>query len=123
MATRRFNLSCLQVAASVLATLTGAIAASFLGVASTLFGAAVGSIASTVGTEVYRHYLGRTHERLRGAVVSRQYRAAGNTVIRRADPASAQNRVGVTSRRQAGAPDAAETEILHAQRPDDTVPA
>jgi hypothetical protein len=121
MATRRFNLSGIQVAASVLATLTGAIAASYLGVASTLFGAAVGSIASTVGTEVYRHYLGRTHERLRGAVVSRQYRTAGQAVAGRADPASAQNRVGVTSRRQAGGPDTAETEILHVQRPDDTV--
>jgi hypothetical protein len=122
MATRRFNLNGIQVAASVLATLTGAIAASYLGVASTLVGAAVGSIASTVGTEVYRHYLGRTHERLRGAVVSRQYRAAGHAVVGRADPAAPQNRVGVTSRRQAGVSDAAETEILHVQRPDDTVP-
>jgi hypothetical protein len=121
MATRRFNLSGIQVAASVLATLTGAIAASYLGVASTLVGAAVGSIASTVGTEVYRHYLGRTHERLRGAVVSRQYRAAGHAVVGRADPAAPQNRVGVTSRRQAGVSDA-ETEILPVQRPDDTVP-
>jgi hypothetical protein len=122
MATGRFNLSGIQVAASVLATLTGAIAASYLGVASTLFGAAVGSIASTVGTEVYRHYLGRTHERLRGAVVSRQYRTAGQAVAGRTDPAAAQNRVGVTSRRQAGGPDAAETEILPVRRPDDTVP-
>jgi len=122
MATRRFNLSGIQVAASVLATLTGAIAASYLGVASTLFGAAVGSIASTVGTEVYRHYLGRTHERLRGAVVSRQYRTAGQAVAGRADPAAAQNRVGVTSRRQAGGSDTAETEILPVRRPDDTVP-
>jgi len=122
MATRRFNLSGIQVAASVLATLTGAIAASYLGVASTLVGAAVGSIASTVGTEVYRHYLGRTHERLRGAVVSRQYRTVGQAVVGQSDPAAPQNRVGVTSRRQAGVSDAAETEILHVQRPDDTVP-
>lgn len=122
MATRRFNLSGIQVAASVLATLTGAIAASYLGVASTLVGAAVGSIASTVGTEVYRHYLGRTHERLRGAVVSRQYRAAGQAVAGQADPASAQNRVGVTSRRQTRVSDTAATEILHVQRPDETVP-
>jgi hypothetical protein len=122
MATRRFDLSGIQVAASVLATLTGAIAASYLGVASTLYGAAVGSMASTVGTEVYRHYLGRTHERLRGAVVTRRYRTAGHALVGQADPASAQNRVGVTSRRQAGASDAAETEILHMQRPDDIVP-
>jgi hypothetical protein len=111
---RRPSLSTTQVAASVLATLTGAIAASSLGVASTLVGAAVGSIASTVGTEVYRHYLGRTQERLHGAVVARRYRSATRTVVQQANPASAQNRIGVTSHREAAA---AETEILPAQRP------
>jgi hypothetical protein len=120
MAVRRLNLSGTQVSAAVLATLTGAIAASYLGVAGTLVGAAVGSLASTVGTEVYRHYLGRTQERLRGAVVTRRYRATGHTVMDRADPAVAQNRVGVTSRRQAAVPDAAETEILHMRRPGET---
>ena len=114
---RRPSLSTTQVAASVLATLTGAIAASSLGVTSTLVGAAVGSIASTVGTEVYRHYLGRTQERLHGAVVARRGRSVARTVVEQANPASAQNRLGVTSRREAAGPDAAETEILPVQRP------
>lgn len=64
---RGLQLSGTQVIASVLATLTGAIAASYLGVAGTLVGAAVGSIASTTGTEVYKHYLQRSKERLRTA--------------------------------------------------------
>jgi len=51
----------------LLATLTGAILASYLGVGGTLTGAAVGSIASTTGTEVYRHYLRRSQERLKAA--------------------------------------------------------
>jgi hypothetical protein len=64
---RRFDLSASQVAASVLATVTGALAASYLGVAGTLIGAAVASFAGTTGTAVYRHYLGRTEARLRAA--------------------------------------------------------
>jgi hypothetical protein len=61
------QLSPVQIVASLLATLTGAILASYLGVGGTLAGAAVGSIASTTGTEVYRHYLRRSHERLKAA--------------------------------------------------------
>jgi len=64
---RRIQLSGSQVIASVLATLTGAIAASYLGIGGTLVGAAVGSIASTMGTEIYKHYLLRSQERLRSA--------------------------------------------------------
>jgi hypothetical protein len=61
------QLSPVQIVASLLATLTGAILASYLGVGGTLAGAAVGSIASTTGTEVYRHYLRRSQERLKTA--------------------------------------------------------
>ncbi|HXF20385.1 MAG TPA: hypothetical protein VN597_08000, partial [Streptosporangiaceae bacterium] len=64
---RGLHLSGTQVIASVLATLTGAIAASYLGVAGTLIGAALGSIASTMGTEIYRHYLLRSQEGLKSA--------------------------------------------------------
>ena len=64
---RGLHLSGTQVIAGVLATLTGAIAASYLGVAGTLIGAALGSIASTMGTEVYRHYLLRSQEGLKSA--------------------------------------------------------
>ncbi len=61
------QLSPVQIVASLLATLTGAILASYLGVGGTLGGAALGSIASTTGTEVYRHYLRRSQERLKAA--------------------------------------------------------
>ena len=64
---RGLNLSAAQVIASVLATLSAAVAASFLGVAGTLVGAAVGSVVSTMGTEIYKHYLQRSEERLRSA--------------------------------------------------------
>src|ERR1017187_9656063 len=109
MASRRLNLSAIQVSAGILAALTGAIAASFLGVGGTLVGAGVGSLASTVGGEGYKHYLERTHERLRGAVDVRRYRTARSAVVGRVDPAVvgrvdpavAQNRLGVDGLPQA----------------------
>ena len=76
---RGIELSGSKVIAGVMATLTGAIAASYLGVAGTLVGAAMGSLASTMGTEVYRHYLLRSQERLKAAGVLRQYRAASRS--------------------------------------------
>jgi hypothetical protein len=75
---RGLNLSAAQVIASVLATLSAAVAASFLGVAGTLLGAALGSVVSTMGTEIYKHYLQRSEERLKsaGQVL---YQSAGRT--------------------------------------------
>ena len=116
MASRRLNLSAIQVSAGILAALTGAIAASFLGVGGTLVGAGVGSLASTVGGEVYKHYLERTHERLRGAVDVRRHRTARSAVAGRVDPTAAENRLGVTSSRQEDGADAAETQVLQVPR-------
>lgn len=81
------QLSPTQIVASLLATLTGAILASYLGVAGTLVGAAVGSIASTTGTEVYRHYLRRSQERLKAAgQVLRQHQTGQHTQHAPAQP-------------------------------------
>jgi hypothetical protein len=118
MAARRVNLNGVQVSAGLLSTLTGAVAASYLGVGGTLIGAAIGSLASTVGGEVYRHYLERTHDQLRGAIDVRRYRSARSTVVGQANPTVAQNRLGVTSRRQDDQ-DAVETQVLHVPRPGD----
>jgi hypothetical protein len=114
---RRLNLSGVQVFAGVLATITGAVAASYLGVGGTLVGAAIGSLASTVGGEIYRHYLERTHERLRGVVDVHRYRTARSAVVGAVDPAVAQNRLGVTSRREDEASATAETQVLPVRPP------
>jgi hypothetical protein len=60
MSDRRFDMSGQQITASVLAAVTGAVLASYLGVAGTIIGTAVMSVAGTAGTAVYKHYLGRT---------------------------------------------------------------
>ncbi|AQZ60190.1 Proline-rich protein [[Actinomadura] parvosata subsp. kistnae] len=62
---RRFELSVPQILGSALAAVTAAVAASYLGVAGTVIGAAVVSVASTVATAVYTHYLKQTGERVK----------------------------------------------------------
>lgn len=129
---RGLNLSGTQVIASVLATLTGAIAASYLGVAGTLIGAAVGSISSTMGTEIYKHYLQRSQERLRtagqvvlnhpgtaarstapGATVGGRRSASAGPASRPAAGGGAERDTAVWDRRQYGAPrDPHETELI-----------
>ena len=64
---RRIDLSATQVIASLLAAVTGAIAASTLGIAGTIIGTAVMSVASTAVASIYKHYLARSRERLRKA--------------------------------------------------------
>ena len=65
MGKRRIDLSGTKVAANVLATVTGATAASYFGVAGTITGTVVMSVASSAGTTVYQHYLNRGHDRVR----------------------------------------------------------
>jgi hypothetical protein len=67
MSRRRLDVTPTQAVASMLAALTGAIAASSLGIAGTIIGAAIMSFASTVGAAIYKHYLARGHEGLRAA--------------------------------------------------------
>ncbi|GAB2454460.1 hypothetical protein GCM10027187_23340 [Streptosporangium sandarakinum] len=61
---QRFDLSLPQIIGGALATMTAAVAASYLGVAGTVIGAAVMSVGSTVGGAVYTHYLKRTGSHL-----------------------------------------------------------
>lgn len=67
MSGRRIEVSATQVIASLLAAVTGAVAASTLGVAGTIIGTAVMSVASTAVAAIYKHYIGTSRERLRKA--------------------------------------------------------
>lgn len=80
MSVRRLDVSAVQAVSSMLAAITGAIAASGLGIAGTLVGAAFMSLASTVGAAVYRHYISRSNERLRAAAASLAPKASGSVV-------------------------------------------
>jgi hypothetical protein len=68
---RRIDVSTLQVVAGVLASVTGALAASFLGVAGTIIGTALISLVSTLGAAWYRYVLGRSHERIRSVAADK----------------------------------------------------
>jgi hypothetical protein len=76
----RPELSATHVLASTLAAVSGAIAASSLGVAGTIAGAALASGLSTVGTALYDQALRRTRDRLRVAP-TRWGRVAMTTVL------------------------------------------
>jgi hypothetical protein len=65
----RLEISLTQVIGSALAAVSAAFAASWLGVAGTLLGAAAVSVIATVGTSVYSHSLRRTRARLRTVVL------------------------------------------------------
>jgi hypothetical protein len=64
----RLQLSATQVIASALAATTATVAASYLGVAGTVIGAAVASVLTVVGNAVYSHSIQRTSERVREVV-------------------------------------------------------
>jgi hypothetical protein len=124
MAGRRIDLSATQVIASMLAAVTGAVAASYLGIAGTVVGAAVMSVASTVVASVYKHYIGRSRERLqaareaaRSAPLLLQHRTARpGTDISRAGTRTDLSRAVTRPARPAG-PDAEETQMLPAVDP------
>jgi hypothetical protein len=66
---RNFELSVPQIGGSALAAVTAAVAASYLGVAGTVIGAAVMSVGTTIGTAVYTHYLKRTGDKVKQRTV------------------------------------------------------
>ncbi|MFC9843330.1 hypothetical protein ACFWFF_13535 [Streptomyces sp. NPDC060223] len=62
------DLTFVQVAASALATVVGAVLASLLGVTGTIIGAAVVSTSATAGAAVFSHAFRRTGEEIRNRV-------------------------------------------------------
>jgi hypothetical protein len=60
----RFELSGTHLLATALAAITATVAASYLGVAGTVIGAAVVSVMSAIGNAVYAHSLRKTHARV-----------------------------------------------------------
>jgi hypothetical protein len=76
----RLELSATQLIATALAAITATVAASYLGVAGTVIGAAVVSVVSAVGNALYTHSLRTTHARVRGAVPVRRRAAAASPV-------------------------------------------
>jgi hypothetical protein len=99
MSGRRIELSATQVIASMLAAVTGAIAASYTGITGTVVGVAVASVISTAGAAVYKHYLARSQEKLRSAavVIAPRVRATG-LAAHRGRPATAGESAGTASR-------------------------
>jgi hypothetical protein len=68
---RRIEISWVQASAAALAAVSSAVLLSTVGVAGTIIGAALGSLAATIGSAVYSHYLGASRDRVAAAAAAR----------------------------------------------------
>ncbi|GGV27855.1 hypothetical protein GCM10010495_49920 [Kitasatospora herbaricolor] len=92
---KRIDLSMAQVVASALATMVGALLASELGVAGTVIGAAVVSVAATTSTAVFHHIFRRTGDQLR--VAADRGPGAGAAASPSAGPSAGTGEPAITS--------------------------
>lgn len=70
---RRIEISWVQAVAGALAAVSSAVLLSTVGVAGTIIGAALGSVAATVGSAVYSHYLAASRDRVAAVAAARSY--------------------------------------------------
>ena len=61
---QRIEINWVQTASAPLAAVTSAVLLSTVGVAGTIIGAALGSLAYTLGSSIYSHYIGATKDRV-----------------------------------------------------------
>ena len=77
MSRPRYDVSGIQVSATVLAAVVGALLASYLGVVGTIVGTAVASGVTTLGSAIFRYHFGRTSDRVKAAAPVLAQRAQG----------------------------------------------
>src|SRR5512142_869403 len=97
------DLNTVQIVASMGAAVTGAVLTSYLGDGGTIVGTAVGAGTSTAGFAVYKHYLGRTKDKVVPVIAghARQWTPTTQASSRRAAAAEQ------TEARTAASPDRA----------------
>jgi len=90
------ELSTVQIVSSMGAAVTGAFLTSYLGDGGTIVGTAVGAGASTTGFAIYKHYLGRTKEKVAPVIVehARQWSPVTGTQTPRGSSPGAQGKPG-----------------------------
>jgi len=99
----RLNLTTSQVAASALAACCASIVASFLGVAGTVIGAALGSVVATTGAAVYGHLFRRGGERIRQTLLVNGQQVEPGDDPAEATAATATTATTATTTKNAGA--------------------
>jgi hypothetical protein len=73
----RYDVSGIQVSATVLAAVVGALLASYLGVVGTIVGTAVASGVTTLGSAILRYHFHQTRDRVKAAAPVLAQRAQG----------------------------------------------
>lgn len=72
----------LATTAGALAAVTSALLLSTLGAVGTLIGAAIGSVAATVGSNLYSQWLAKTHQKVTSVQALARWRSAGLAGVR-----------------------------------------
>ena len=90
---RALDLSFVQVAASALATVVGAVLASELGIYGTIIGAAVVSVGATIGSAVFQHVFRRTGEQIRNLAPTTAHPVPNPALVRSPEDSAAETRL------------------------------
>ncbi len=80
--TKPSRIDWIATAAGALAAVTSALLLSTLGAVGTLVGAAMGSVAATVGTNLYSQWLAKSHQKVTSVQALARWRAAGLAGVR-----------------------------------------
>ncbi len=80
----------LATTAGALAAVTSALLLSTLGAVGTLIGAAIGSVAATVGSNLYTQWLAKTHQKVTSVQALARWRSAGLAGVRNGSEATGQ---------------------------------
>ncbi|QNN53454.1 hypothetical protein [Nocardioides mesophilus] len=106
----RIDINWVQASAGALAAVSSAVLLSTIGVAGTIIGAALGSVAATVGSSVYSHYLRVSRDRVAAAALARARVRRAQTHLGEAAADLAQDRPRAEDRL-----DAAEQQLQRAE--------
>jgi hypothetical protein len=107
----RLNLTTSQVAASALAACCASIVASYLGVAGTVIGAAVGSVVATTGAAIYGHLFRTGSRKIKQTLlIDGEFVRIDGEVVEAEDEQSGEARPAVPAGRFYGADENAATE-------------
>lgn len=83
---RRIEINWVQTSAGALAAVSSAVLLSTVGVAGTVIGAALGSLAATLGSAVYSHYLRVSRDRVAAVAAAKTWARKAQSESRAGDP-------------------------------------
>ena len=102
----------LATTAGALAAVTSALLLSTLGAVGTLIGAAIGSVAATVGSNLYSQWLAKTHQKVTSVQALARWRSAGLAGVRTGSESTVQAGDDTVSAAEVGEAESGEAEPM-----------